>query len=135
MGRRSATARSASVTTGSARPAALAMAHLVLSGFERSVNDRRPTVQWQPRRARLWLTVVPGRGYVRAMGFLDRVIGAVNKVGTPIDSLTDTIGPSRYKKGHDLERGGRSAAGRIVGIERKLESGDDTELFALEFTG
>ena len=69
------------------------------------------------------------------MGFLDRVIGAVNKVGTPIDSATDTIGPSRYRKGQDLESGGRSVAGRIVGIERKLESGDDTELFALEFTG
>ncbi len=69
------------------------------------------------------------------MGFLDRVIGAVNKIGTPIDSLTDTIGPSRYKKGHDLERSGRQVAGRIAGIERKLEAGDDTELFALEFTG
>ena len=69
------------------------------------------------------------------VGFLDRVIGAVNKVGTPIDSLTDTIGPSRYKKGQDLEDGGRSVPGRIAGIERKLDSGDDTELFALEFTG
>ena len=69
------------------------------------------------------------------MGFLDRVIGAVNKVGTPIDSLTDTIGPSRYKKGQDLESGGRSVAGRIAGIERKLDDGQDTELFALEFTG
>ena len=69
------------------------------------------------------------------MGFLDRVIGAVNKVGTPIDSATDTIGPSRYRKGQDLESRGRSVAGRIAGIERKLESGDDTEHFALEFTG
>ena len=69
------------------------------------------------------------------MGFLDRLIGAVNKVGTPIDSLTDTIGPSRYEKGLDLEREGRPVPGRIAGIERKLESGDDTELFALEFTG
>jgi hypothetical protein len=69
------------------------------------------------------------------VGFLDRVIGAVNKVGTPIDSLTDTIGPSRYRKGQDLETEGRPVAGRITGIERKLESGDDTEHFALEFTG
>ena len=69
------------------------------------------------------------------MGFLDRVIGAVNKVGTPIDSLTDTIGPSRYKKGQNIEAGGRSVAGRIAGIERKLEAGEDIELFALEFTG
>ena len=74
-------------------------------------------------------------GYVREVGFLDRVIGAVNKVGTPIDSLTDTIGPSRYKKGQNLESEGRPVAGRIAGIERKLDSGDDTELFALEFTG
>ena len=63
------------------------------------------------------------------------MIGVVNKVGTPIDSLTDTIGPSRYKKGQNVEREGRSVAGRIAGIERKLESGEDTELFALEFTG
>jgi hypothetical protein len=69
------------------------------------------------------------------VGFLDRVIGVVNKVGTPIDSLTDTIGPSRYKRGEELERSGRPVAGRIVGIECKLEGGDDTELFALEFTG
>jgi hypothetical protein len=26
------------------------MAHLVLSGFERSVNDRPPTFQWAPSR-------------------------------------------------------------------------------------
>src|SRR5688500_4278502 len=69
------------------------------------------------------------------MGLLDRVIGAINKVGTPIDSLTDTIGPSRYEKGQDLETGGRPVSGRIAGIERKLESGDDTKLFALEYTG
>ena len=69
------------------------------------------------------------------MGFLDRVIGAVNKVGTPIDSVTDTIGPSRYKKGQDIESGGRPVAGRIAGIERKLDDGEDTELFSLEFTG
>ena len=69
------------------------------------------------------------------MGFLDRVIGVVNKVGTPIDSLTDTIGPSRYKKGQEIERGGRSVTGRIAGIERKLEAGEDTELFALEYIG
>jgi len=69
------------------------------------------------------------------VGFLDRVIGAVNKVGTPIDGFIDTIGPSRYKKGQELETRGRSVAGRIAGIECKLEGGDDTELFALEFTG
>jgi hypothetical protein len=69
------------------------------------------------------------------VGLLDRVIGAVNKVGTPIDSVTDTIGPSRYKKGQAIERGGRSVAGRIVGIERKFEGSQDTEHFALEFTG
>ena len=63
------------------------------------------------------------------------MIGAVNRAGTPIDSLTDTVGPSRYKKGQDLESAGRPVAGRIAGIERKLDGGEDTELFALEFTG
>jgi hypothetical protein len=29
------------------------------------------------------------------VGFLDRLIGAVNQIGTPIDSLNNTIGPSR----------------------------------------
>ena len=69
------------------------------------------------------------------MGFLDRITGAVNKVGTPIDSATDTIGPSRYKKGQGIEREGRAVEGRIAGIERKLDDGTDTELFALEFAG
>ena len=45
------------------------------------------------------------------------------------------MGPSRYKKGQEIETRGRSVAGRIAGIECKLEGGDDTELFALEFTG
>jgi hypothetical protein len=71
------------------------------------------------------------------MGFLDKVIGAVNKVGTPIDSFTDTIGPSRYKKGDRVAEEGDRAEGRIAGIERKLEGspGTDTELFALEVGG
>lgn len=65
------------------------------------------------------------------MGFLDKVIGAVNKVGTPIDSLTDTIGPSIYRKGDEVAAEGAQAEGRIVGIERKFEGDTDTELFAL----
>ena len=79
--------------------------------------------------------MAPGLDTFAAVGFLDRVIGAVNKVGTPIDSLTDTVGPSRYRKGRDLEREGRSVAGRIAGIERRLDGGEKSELFALELTG
>jgi len=69
------------------------------------------------------------------MGFLDKVIGAVNKVGTPIDSFTDTIVPSKYKKGDQVAEEGDPAEGRISGIERKLDDGTDTELFALEVGG
>ena len=66
------------------------------------------------------------------MGFLDRVIGAVNRVATPLDNLDETIGPSRYAKGDKVAREGEQVQGRILGIERKLDSGTDAEFFALE---
>lgn len=69
------------------------------------------------------------------MGFLDKVIGAVNRVGTPIDSFTDTIGPSKYKRGDQVAEEGDPAEGRITGIECKLDGSTDTELFALQVGG
>lgn len=72
------------------------------------------------------------------MGFLDKVIGAANRVYTPLDNL-DLISDSRWRRGSKLVEEGERAQGRIVGIERKFEGGGgsstDSEIFALEIGG
>ena len=54
------------------------------------------------------------------MGFLDRVIGAVNRVATPLDNLDETIGPSRHAKGDKVAREGepRGSSSRAAPARR-----------------
>jgi hypothetical protein len=62
------------------------------------------------------------------MGFLDRLNRAAGDVVQPVFS-----DPS-FKRGDRVLERGEQISGRIVGIERKLDGGNDTELFAFEAT-
>ena len=68
------------------------------------------------------------------MGLLKRTLGVLNRVGGEVYSPEILI-DKRWKAGDEVMEGGTQLAGRLAGIERKLEDGTDVQLLALEVEG
>jgi hypothetical protein len=65
------------------------------------------------------------------MGLLGRVLDKLDGRGAGLQGVDVPIDPA-YRRGAATLADGERLTGRIVGIERKLDGGQDTEVFAIE---
>ena len=68
------------------------------------------------------------------MGLLDRLIGAVNGVYDKVDVI-DVPLDRRLARAETMLAEGRPAAGRLVGVVRRLSDGSDTNVIAVAVDG
>ena len=69
------------------------------------------------------------------MGLLDRLIGAVNGVYGAADVIDAPVVDRSFSRPEALLAEGRPATGRIVGIERRLSDGTETDVIAVAVDG
>ena len=68
------------------------------------------------------------------MGILDKVIGAVNRIGAPVQN-TETMVDPRLRRGADVASDGQPRQGRIVGIQRRPVGEATQTVFVVDVPG